>query len=243
MKPFIIANWKMNPQTLGQAKALFNSVKNGVKGIKGKEVIICPPFIYLPMLKGLSLGAQNCFWEREGAYTGEISCPMLKSLCQYVLAGHSERRKYFNEKDEINNKLKAVLDAKLIPVLCIGETQEQRNQDKTEAVLKEQIISALDSISSSRFSSVIIAYEPVWAIGTGNPCDVEEAQKMKLLIQKIISKIYSSNVSFKTPILYGGSVKSNNAESYVKEAGFNGLLVGGASLDAREFIKIVKQAV
>lgn len=243
MKPLIIANWKMNPQTLGQAKALFNSVKNGVKGIKRGKVIICPPFIYLPMLKGLSLGAQNCFWEKEGAYTGEISCPMLKSLCQYVLVGHSERRKYFNEKDEINNKLEAVLDAKLIPVLCVGETQEQRNQDKTEVVLKEQIISALDSISSSRFSPVIIAYEPVWAIGTGNPCDVEEAQKMKLLIQKIISKIYSSNISFKTPVLYGGSVKSNNAEGYVKEAGFNGLLVGGASLDAREFIEIVKQAV
>ena len=243
MKPFIVANWKMNPQTLEQAKVLFNSVKNGVKGIKGGEVIICPAFIYLSMLKGLSLGAQNCFWEKEGAYTGEISCSMLKSLCQYVLVGHSERRKYFNESNDINNKLKAVLDEKLIPILCVGETQEQRNQDKTEAILKEQIAFAVDNISSNRFSSITVAYEPVWAIGTGNPCDVEEAQKMRLLIQKIISKIYNSNISSKVPILYGGSVKSSNAKAYIKEAGFNGLLVGGASLDAKEFIKIVKQAV
>lgn len=230
---YIIANWKMNPKTLAEAKRLFNAVK------KAKKAIICPPFVYLSELKGLDLGAQNCFWEKEGAYTGEVSCSMLKSLgCKYVLVGHSERRKYFKEDKDVNKKVKAVLNAKLIPVFCIGETKEERNQNKTDAVLKEQISSGLDGV---KLSSIIIAYEPRWAIGTGSPCDVEEAQKMKLFIQKILSKTYG-RASLKVPILYGGSVKSNNAKAYIQEAGFNGLLVGGASLDAKEFIKIVKES-
>jgi len=245
MKPIIIANWKMNPKGQVEAKALFNSVKSKAKNIKKAQIIICPPFVYLPLLKGLALGSENCFWEQEGAYTGEISPNMIKSIgVKYAIVGHSERRKYFNETDEeVNKKIKTVLKEGLIPIFCVGETQVQRDKGETEAILKRQIISGLESISSAKFSKGMIAYEPVWAIGTGNACDIEEAQKMMLLIRKIVSKIYNNSFSRKIPVLYGGSVKSHNARGYIEEAGFNGLLVGGASLNAGEFVKIVKESI
>jgi len=230
MNSLIVANWKMNPITVKEAEELFNSVKHGVKDIENAETVICPPFIYLPLLKGLTLGAQDCYWEEKGAYTGEVSVAMLKEIgCKYVIIGHSERRKYFNEIDEIvNRKVKTTLETGLIPIVCIGETEEEREMDKTEEVLEKEIKQGLEGIDVSK---IIIAYEPIWAIGTGNPCDVEEAQRMKEIIQKMVSKDIR--------ILYGGSAKANNAEGYLKQAGFNGLLVGGASLDSEEFIKIV----
>ncbi len=230
MKPLIVANWKMNPVTIKEAKGLFNSISEGVKNIENSEVVICPPFIYLPLLKGLILGAQDCYWEEKGAYTGEVSVAMLKEMgCKYVIIGHSERRKYFNETDEIvNRKVRSTLEAGLIPIVCIGETEREREMDKTEGVLEKEIKQGLDGVDISK---IIIAYEPIWAIGTGNPCDVEEARRMKEIIQKMVSK----NIK----ILYGGSAKANNAEGYLKQAGFDGLLVGGASLKAEEFIKIV----
>ncbi len=233
MKPLIVANWKMNPVTIKEAEELFNSVKHGVKDVENAETVICPPFIYLPLLKGLTLGAQDSYWEEKGAYTGEVSIAMLKEMrCKYVIIGHSERRKYFNETDEIvNRKSKTTLKAGLIPIVCIGETEEEREMDKTEGVLEEEIKQGLDKVDVSK---IVIAYEPIWAIGTGNPCDVEEALRMKEIIQKMLSKDIR--------ILYGGSVKANNAEGYLKQAGFNGLLVGGASLKAEEFIKIVNSS-
>lgn len=246
MKPLIVANWKCNPQKETEAKKLFNSVINSIKSIKSAEVIICPPFIYLSALKQKSrLGAQNCFWEEKGAYTGEVSASMIKNLSlNYVILGHSERRRIFNETDEVvNKKIRLALKEKLIPIFCIGETQEERDKDETESVLKRQIISGLEDISAPKFINGIIAYEPVWAIGTGNPCDIDESQKMRLLIMKIVSGLYSPSFSKKIPILYGGSVNSANARGYIKEAGFNGLLVGGASLDKREFVKIVKSSI
>ena len=231
MKPLIVANWKMNPVSIKEAEKLFNSVKHGVEDIESAETVICPPFIYLPLLKGLVLGAQDCYWEEKGAYTGEVSVAMLKEIgCKYVLAGHSERRKLFGEKDnDVNKKVLSVLDAGLIPILCVGETEQEREQEKTEKVLKEELEIGLTDVHD--VSKVIVAYEPIWAIGTGNACDVEEAQRMKEIIQKMVSKDIR--------ILYGGSVKANNAEGYLKQAGFDGLLVGGASLDPKEFIKIV----
>jgi len=230
MKPLIVANWKMNPVKAKEAEELFNSVKHGVKDIESAETVICPPFIYLPLLKGLTLGAQDSYWEEKGAYTGEVSIAMLKEMgCKYVIIGHSERRKYFNETDEmVNRKVKTTLEAELIPIICIGETGEEREMDKTESVLEKEIKQGLDGVDVSK---IIIAYEPIWAIGTGNPCDIEEARRMKEIIQKMVSK----NIR----ILYGGSAKANNAEGYLKQAGFDGLLVGGASLDPKEFIKIV----
>ena len=230
MKPLIVANWKMNPVTTKEAEELFNSVKHGVKDIESVETVICPPFIYLPLLKGLTLGAQDSYWEEKGAYTGEVSIAMLKEIgCKYIIIGHSERRKYFNETDEIvNRKVKTTLDAGLIPIVCVGETEKEREMDKTEELLEKEIKQGLDGIDVSK---IVIAYEPIWAIGTGNPCDIEEAQRMKEIIQKMLSKDIR--------ILYGGSAKANNAEGYLKQAGFDGLLVGGASLDSKEFIKII----
>ena len=249
MRLLIVANWKMNPKSLADAKRLFNSVKNGTKKIKNVEIIICPPFVYLSNFgsrsSGLKLGAQNCFWEEKGAYTGEISLGMLEDLrCQYVIIGHSERRGYFKETDEmVNKKLKTVIGTKLNPILCVGETQEERDKEETEAVLRRQLKFGLKEISSSKFqtSGLSIAYEPVWAIGTGNPCDIEEAQKMGLLIRKIISELYNRAIFKKLRILYGGSANSKNAAGYIKEAHFQGLLVGGASLNAKEFIQIIKR--
>lgn len=249
MKNLIIGNWKCNPTTLKESRQLFDSVRKGAKNIKKSEVVICPPYarfliFNFKFLKNIKIGAQNCFWEECGAYTGEVSAAMLKDIgCEYVIVGHSERRKYFNETNEIvNKKLKAIIDAKLKPILCVGETQEQRNNGETEKVLEEQISEAVKNISSPKFceSGTCIAYEPVWAIGTGNPCDYEEAQKMGLLIRKIISEIYNRPASQRFRLIYGGSVKSENAAGYIKEAGLNGLLVGGASLDAKEFLGIIK---
>jgi triosephosphate isomerase len=246
MKPLIVANWKLNPTSQKEAKFLFNSVKNGIKNIKNVEVVICPPFVFLfhlqPTTHNLRLGAQDCFWEEKGPFTGEISSLMLKDFnCRYVILGHSERRRYFGETDEmINKKIKAVLSAKLNPIFCIGETKTERKKGQTKEILKSQIQKGLKGIPRRKIKNLVIAYEPVWAIGTGNPCDVEEAQKMGLLIRKIMAKKYSLSIAKAIKILYGGSVNSKNAKPYITEANFQGLLVGGASLDPKEFVKIVK---
>lgn len=243
----------MSPQTLAEAKLLFVLVKKSIKNIKDVEVVICPPFVYLSKLQlttdNLRLGAQDCFWENSGAFTGEISPLMLKNLgVEYVILGHSERRRYLKEADEmINKKIKAVLKAKLKPILCIGETEKQRKAKKTEEILKNQLKNLSDSNSPITLSGlwqkeeatslgslrkVIVAYEPVWAIGTGRACRISEAKETNLFIRKIVKDV---------PILYGGSVNSKNAKDYILKAGFDGLLVGSTSLDAKEFIKLVKK--
>jgi len=225
MKPLIVANWKMNPQSLQEAKLLFDSVGSGIRDIDNVEVVICSPFLYILNLKSqisnLKLGGQDCFWEEKGAFTGEISSKMLKDLgrCDYVILGHSERRKYLKETDEmINKKIKAALKSDLTPILCI-ENISQLKKGTKDLLREEQ-------------KKLIIAYEPVFAIGTGKPCTPEKAKEMKTAIKKIIDE--------DIPIIYGGSVNSQNATDYIKMAGFQGLLVGGASLDPEEFIKIVK---
>ncbi len=204
MKPLIVANWKMNPSSLKEAKLLFNRVKKA-------DGIICPPFVYLSSLK--ATGAQDVFWENRGAFTGEVSALMLKNLgVKYVIVGHSERRKHFKETDEmIAKKIKAVLKVSLKPILCIDK---------------------LSQIPKKIKGKLIVAYEPLFAIGTGKACSPLRAKKMRLSIKKIVGG--------KVPILYGGSVNSQNAKSYIKQAGFQGLLVGGASLKPQEFIDIVK---
>ena len=206
MKPLIVANWKCNPTTLEEAKKIFKKAN-----FPGAEVVICPPFIYLSTLG--AKGAQDCFWEEKGAYTGEISPKMLRDLgVEYVIIGHSERRKYFKETDEtINKKMKAVIKAGLKPILCIDK---------------------ISQLPAKKQEGLIIAYEPLFAIGTGKPCSPERAKKMRVLIQRKIGK----NIK----ILYAGSVNSQNAKGYIKEAGFSGLLVGGASLKPQEFFDIIK---
>lgn len=241
MKPLVVANWKMNPQTLAEAKKLFISVRDGIKAIENVEVVICPPFtqLYPFMLpspsSNLKLGAQDVFWKEKGAFTGEISPAMLKDLgCQYVIVGHSERRRYFGETDEIiNKKIQASLKARLIPILCIGETKEERKKGQTFKILKKQLQLATKNISNieHRTSNIIIAYEPIWAIGTGIPCNPEDVREVRDFIREQFLQLR---------VLYGGSVNSKNAASFVKIAKMDGLLVGGASLKAEEFIKIIK---
>jgi triosephosphate isomerase len=218
MKPFIVANWKMNPSTIKEAKELFDKVKS-------TGAIICAPFAYLSELKSDNLCAQNCCWESSGAYTGEISPNMLKDLgITYVIIGHSERRIHFQETDEmINKKLKAALVAGLKPVLCIGE---KKGEDAKE-VIGKQLKHDLDGISEKDLKKIIIAYEPVWAIGTGDSCESERAKEALEFIKE----------KFDNKVLYGGSVNSKVSKNYT-DVGFNGLLVGGASLKADEFIKI-----
>lgn len=224
MKPLIVANWKMNPSTLAEAKQLFDSVKKGIKNAcpersQRVEVVICPPFIYLPVLKQkvkgvsslLNFGGQSCFWEEKGAFTGEISPLMLKNLgIRYVIIGHSERRALGETDKMINKKLKAVLSAKLIPILCFDNLTQVRKDLKGTS------------------KKVILAYEPVWAIGTGKPCPPEKAKEMRETLK-----------SFKR-VLYGGSVNSQNARDYIEKAGFQGFIVGGASLRPKEFIRIIR---
>lgn len=233
MKNLIVANWKMNPANLEEAEELFGGIKNGAKETSA-EVVICPPFVFLPLLKGLTLGAQNIYFEEKGAFTGEISVSMLKDLgIKYVIIGHSERRKYFGETDEtVNKKIKKALEAGLKIIFCVGETAQEREAEKTQEVLKRQVQEGLKDIID--IENIDVAYEPVWAIGTGNNCSVEQTKESIDFIRKFVKQ--------DTRILYGGSVKSENSGAYVKEAGANGLLVGGASLVAKEFIKIVKSA-
>lgn len=246
MKKIIVANWKMNPSSLEEAKNLFNEVKKALlrtrlgkgKGLKDVEVVVCPPFVFLQSLKGLTLGAQNVFYKEAGAYTGEISPAMLKDLnVKYVIVGHSESREHLHETNEIiNKKLKECLKENLKPILCIGEKE---GQDKLE-LLKGQLTRALEGLSTKDVKDTIIAYEPIWAIGTRNNCSVEETTSSILLIRKIISELYTMELAKEIKVLYGGSVTSQNSNSYITEAGANGLLVGGASLDAEEFVGIVQ---
>lgn len=240
MKTLIIGNWKMNPQAPAKAKLLFDSIKRGIKDVKNVEAVICPPFVYLANLQqttnNLQLGAQDCYWEEEGAFTGEISPLMLKNLgVKYVIIGHSERRRYLNETDEIiNKKLKAALKQKLKPILCIGEIEKERKAGKTLDVLKRQLKYDLKSIFNfkSNILNLTIAYEPVWAIGTGKACGISEAKEINLFIRKTVGN--------SPRIIYGGSVNSQNARSFILEAKFQGLLPGSASLNPQEFIGIIK---
>lgn len=247
-KPLIVANWKMNPQTQKEAKQLFNSVKKGIKNIKNTEVVICPPFVYLSNFfngrekSTIRLGEQNCFWEEKGAYTGEISPTMLKNLgCQYVILGHSERRIHFGETDTIiNKKVKAAFKNKLKVVLCVGDRNRKSKDDIKEVYF--QIKNCLKGIKKSDFKNLIITYEPVWAISTmnGKMAIPEEAKEGVDFIRKTFTKLFGAKEAKKIRILYGGSITSKNAKSYLEKADFQGILVGGASLDPKEFVKIVK---
>lgn len=231
----------MNPASQKEAKEIFDAIRDGVKGLKS-EVVVCPPFIYLSSLERLSseafsVGGQDVFYENNGAYTGEISPEMLKSSkVDYVIIGHSERRKYFGETDEtVNKKIKKALGAGLKVIFCVGETQEEHDEGRRNEVLERQLKIGLKDLPVTSYQLLVsVAYEPVWAIGTGNNCGVEETKESVDFIKNIAGE----NIR----VLYGGSVKSENSGGYIKKAGANGLLVGGASLKAEEFVKIVKSA-
>jgi len=245
MKPLIVANWKCNPTTGKEAKALFNSIGKGIKNVEEVKVVICPPFVYLANLQlttyNLKLGAQDCFGEGKGAFTGEISPVMLKNLgVDYVIIGHSERRKYQKETDEmINKKLKTALKTGLKVILCIDNISQipsflrKRGGRRGRSPLRRPSFLRKRGLVKKELANLIIAYEPIFAVGTGKPCPVEKANKMRTAIKK---EVFDKNI----PILYGGSVNFRNAGDYIKKGGFQGLLIGSTSLNAKEFIKIVK---
>lgn len=232
----------MNPKTFKEASELFESVKKAVKKSGDVKVIICPPALWLKEFNpganmNLSLGAQNCHWEASGAYTGELSPQMLADAgAEFIIVGHSERRNYMGESDEIVNlKIKAALRSKLRPILCVGE----RAGEEMSLVVENQLTKDLADLSVNQLKEIMIAYEPVWAIGTGNNCLPDNALSATLFIKKTLTKLYSRFLADKTPIIYGGSVSADNKDGYIKQARMSGVLVGGSSLEAKEFIKII----
>nr|VDS10903.1 Triosephosphate isomerase [uncultured bacterium] len=252
-RKIIIANWKMNPETFSEARELFGAVKREAKKaefrVLGIEIIIAPPAIWLPQLRisesdNIELGAQNMHWAEKGAYTGEISPIMLKdAMVKYVIIGHSERRINFGETDEmVNAKILAAFKNKLMPILCIGETLEEKKEEKTQDVIKKQISNAFIDIMEDEVEAnkIFIVYEPIWAIGSGLIPTFDDILSAKLLIKKILASLFSRKVADKVPILYGGSVSGQNVKDIVNKGSMDGLLVGGASIKANEFINIIK---
>jgi len=244
--PLITANWKMNT-TLNEAIELVKSMMTDLEAIKDVDKVLCPPYISLHVVSALvhnssiKVGAQNVYFQEKGAYTGEISPLMLRDLCQYVIVGHSERRQLFNETDDmLNRKIIAALDAGLLPIFCIGESLETRENNNTDAFIGSQIINGLKGIKP--VSSMILAYEPVWAIGTGKAATADMAQKTCKFIRGTIADIWDSNIANKIRILYGGSVTPDNTTELISQPDIDGGLVGGASLKANDFISIVKKA-
>jgi triosephosphate isomerase len=251
-KPFVAGNWKMN--TDGHtAVNLARSVADGSLEIAGHEVdvAVCPPFVYLQAVakalssSSIAVGAQDVYFETKGAFTGEISASMLKDVgCTYALCGHSERRHVIGEADElINKKVNAAISGGLLPILCVGELIEQRKASKTYEVVSTQIKKGLAGLSETKLPAVTIAYEPVWAIGTGLTATPQQAQEMHDLIRKLLAEMYNSQLSKDIRILYGGSVKADNAAELMAQKDVDGLLVGGASLKADEFLEIIGAAV
>lgn len=238
----IVANWKMNPKTQKEALALFEAVKKGIKNIKGVQVVICPPYLWINDFSSsgsIKIGAQNCSWEDQGAKTGEVSAPMLADAgAEYVILGHSERRKFLGETDEIINlKIKRALKAKMKVILCLGE----REGEDMGSVVEAQMTGCLTGISPNYLKNIIFVYEPVWAIGTGNACQADNALSAGLFIKKTVAKIYGSRfIAEKITILYGGSADAANSKKFIEKAMMNGLLVGGASLKHEEFINLIK---
>jgi triosephosphate isomerase (TIM) len=248
MKPLIVANWKCNPLTLKEGEGIVKRVEEGVKDFDSAEVVICPPFVFLPFLiqefPTVSFGAQNCFSESKGPFTGEVSVPMLEEIdAKYVIVGHSERRKAFKEtNEEINLKVLRVLSSKITPILCIGESREEREGGKTFDVIAEQLEKCLFGVSEEDSSRLVLSYEPVWAIGTGQSAQVSDIGEVRVFIRDFLSNKFGKERSENIRILYGGSVDSNNVHSFVTEARMNGVLVGGASLKSDEFLKLIKTA-
>jgi triosephosphate isomerase len=247
--PLVIGNWKMWGLQ-AEARALASAIREGFKRKVGATVAVCPPFTALPAVaetlagSAILLGGQNGHHEASGAHTGEISVPMLADLgCHYVLVGHSERRKEMGETDEqINRKVHAVLAHGLTPVLCVGETAEERRQGLTFTTVEGQLRAGLAGVGADAVAKLVLAYEPVWAIGTGVTATPAQAAEVHGYLRGIVSELSSKETAQGLSILYGGSVKGDNAESLLAEPEIDGALVGGASLKAPEFITIVKKA-
>ncbi len=248
-KPIIAGNWKMY-ETAASAVFLFQRMEDLLADVQDREIVVCPPFIALRGLSvikeqdqpAIALGAQNMHWEVEGAYTGEVSPKMLKDLdVEFVILGHSERRHIFKETDEmINAKVHAALKHSLTPILCVGELLEERERGDTSQVIDTQMSGGLAGVENGDIKKIVIAYEPVWAIGTGKTATPETAQETVKSIRDLLVEMYDQDAADSIRILYGGSVKPDNIDTLMSEPDIDGALVGGASLDPQSFARIVK---
>jgi triosephosphate isomerase len=245
-RALIIGNWKMH-KTVAQAVEFARELAGGFTAKADSEVAIAPPFTALQALQAvlkdtpIALCAQDVHWEQEGAFTGEVSAPMLLDAgCRYVLIGHSERRRWFGESNEdVSRKAKAALRAGLFPVVCVGETLDEREADQTFSIIRRQLKEGLNNISADDIRRTIVAYEPVWAIGTGKTATPEQAEEIHDFIRQFLARIHGTDIAAGICILYGGSVNPDNAVSLMAQMDIDGLLVGGASLDAVSFRKII----
>jgi len=248
-KAIIAGNWKLN-KTPHEAIILANELKRDIVDIEGVDIVLCPPFTALADVAdtltdtNILLGAQNIFWEDAGAFTGEISGPMLKDLgVTYVIIGHSERRQYFHETNEtVNKRLRAALKNGLLPIVCVGENLAQREANKTFDIIKDHCEGSLKGLSVEEMKNVVLAYEPVWAIGTGKTATPQQAQEVHLFIRQLLEKMFNAEIASSVRIQYGGSVTPDNVISLMAQQDIDGALVGGASLKAPSFAAIVKGA-
>lgn len=249
-KPIIAGNWKLN-KTSAEAVELVNALKKDLNGVNDVDIVVAPVFTSLSKVQtalagsNIGLAAQNCYWEDNGAFTGEVSAALLKAEgIQYVIIGHSERRQFFNETDEtVNKRIKAALKHGLTPIFCIGEMLAEREANKTFSVIEMQVKGGLQGISADEMKKIVLAYEPVWAIGTGKTATPAQAQEVHQFIRQLLSKLYNSSVSQGVRIQYGGSVKPENTSELMAQPDIDGALVGGASLKADSFIGIVRGAM
>jgi triosephosphate isomerase (TIM) len=249
-RPFIAGNWKMNTNR-ASAVALAEALAKQAESIQGVDLAVCPPSCYLDAVghalagSKVALGAQNMYHEKDGAYTGELSAAMLLDLgCKYVILGHSERRHILGETDAaINKKVHAALAAGLLPILCVGELLSEREAGKTMNVIQTQFDGSLAGVSADQMAKVVIAYEPVWAIGTGKVATPQQAEDVHLALRKIIAGRYNASIADSVRLQYGGSVKPDNAASLLKQPDIDGALVGGASLKVDQFLGIVAGAL
>ena len=247
--PLVMGNWKMYG-LVAEARALATGVRDGLKRVRDVEVALCPPYTALAAVSEIlgggpiRLGAQNCHWDASGAHTGEISPLMLADVgCRFVLLGHSERRREMGETDEqVNRKVRAALAHRLTPVLCVGETAEERRQGLTFTTVEGQLRAGLAGVPADGIASMVLAYEPVWAIGTGVNATASQAAEVHGYLRGLVSELTSKEIALTVRILYGGSVKADNADALCAEPEIDGALVGGASLTVAGFIGIVKKA-
>ena len=245
----VAGNWKMN-KTAAEARALVDTMSAGLRAVENVERVLCPPFTSLSLLSemltdsGIGVGAQNLHWEEKGAFTGELSPSMIREFCDYVIIGHSERRQYFGETDEtVNKKLHAALKIGLTPIVCIGETLDEYESNRTEEVVRRQINLGFADVDSANASRIIVAYEPVWAIGTGKASSPENANHVHAqVIRPALTELFGEDAAQAIRIQYGGSVNAANASEFFSQSDIDGALVGGASLKADDFIAIVKAA-
>ena len=248
-KIFVAGNWKMN-KTIAEAQELVKALLPGLEKFDDVDAAVCPSYLAVPAVAELcsgtplKVGAQNLYWEESGAYTGEVSPEMVAEVCDYVIVGHSERRKYFGETDEsVNRRIKAALEVGLKVIVCVGETLEENESGKTEEVVKRQITKGLADISAEEAAKMTVAYEPVWAIGTGKAATPEDANHVhKDVIQPLLKELFGEDRAESMRIQYGGSIKPDNAAELFSMSDIDGGLVGGASLKAESFLKILEAA-